>query len=64
LSVGGGAVVAPKIAGGDTPVLTTIQASSNMVDWTNVYSGYPPFTYIETNSPDCPVRFYRAVVGQ
>jgi hypothetical protein len=64
LSVGGGAVVAPKIAGGDAPVLTTVQASSNMVDWTNVYSGYPPFTYTETNSPDCPVRFYRAVVGQ
>jgi hypothetical protein len=43
-------------------VLTTVQASTNMVDWVNVYSGYPPFTFNDVNAVNFEKRYYRVVI--
>jgi len=43
--------------------LTTIQSSTNLVNWINLYSGYPPFTFTDTSASNYPSQFYRAVVG-
>lgn len=42
-------------------LLTIIQASTNLVDWVNIYTNTPPFTFTESNTTDYPNRFFRAV---
>jgi hypothetical protein len=47
-----------------SPALSTIiQASTNLAsaNWVNVFTGTPPFTYIDTQATNYPDRFYRAV---
>jgi uncharacterized repeat protein (TIGR01451 family) len=40
---------------------TVIQASTNLVNWVNVYTNTPPFTFTDTVA-SLPYRFYRAEV--
>lgn len=40
---------------------TVIQASTNLINWVNVYTNTPPFTFTDTVS-SLPYRFYRAEV--
>jgi hypothetical protein len=42
---------------------TVIQLSTNLLNWVNVFTGTPPFTYTDPNATNSS-RFYRAVVGQ
>ena len=44
--------------------LTTIQASTNLVNWVTVYStnSAAPFTFTDPNKTNYPYRFYRASV--
>lgn len=42
-------------------LLTIIQASTNLVDWTSIYTNTPPFTFTDSNAASYPYRFYRAV---
>jgi hypothetical protein len=47
-----------------SPALSTIiQASTNLAspNWVNVFTGTPPFTYIDTQATNYSDRFYRAV---
>jgi uncharacterized repeat protein (TIGR01451 family) len=39
-----------------------IQSSTNLVNWVNVDTNSPPFTYTDTITPGFPTRFYRALV--
>jgi uncharacterized repeat protein (TIGR01451 family) len=48
--------------GGDSSYLATVQASTNLVSWVNLYSGYPPFVFTDTNTAYAS-RFYRVLVG-
>jgi uncharacterized repeat protein (TIGR01451 family) len=41
---------------------TIIQASTNLVNWLNVYTNISPFTYTNLNSAGYPALFYRALV--
>jgi subtilase family serine protease len=42
-------------------LFTTLQSSTNLVNWVTIASGIPPFTITDTNNyPSC---FYRAIVG-
>jgi len=44
------------------PSLTTrIQASTNLVDWITIFTGNPPFQFLDTNSSEFSQRFYRSV---
>lgn len=45
-------------------LLTTIQSSTNLVNWVDLYSGLPPFTFTDTATTNYPSKFYRAIVGQ
>jgi hypothetical protein len=49
---------------GNGNYLNTIQASTNMVDWVDVYSGFPPFEFTDTNAANYPCIYYRVKVGQ
>lgn len=50
-----------SIGGGSSfPVI--IQASTNLVNWVNISTNTPPFTFTDTVSAGFPDRFYRAVV--
>jgi uncharacterized repeat protein (TIGR01451 family) len=40
---------------------TIIQASTNLINWVNIYTNTPPFTFTDTVT-SLPDRFYRAVV--
>ncbi len=40
---------------------TVIQASTNLVNWVNIYTNTPPFTFTDTVT-SLPYRFYRAEV--
>ena len=40
---------------------TIIQASTNLVNWVNIYTNTPPFTFTDTVT-SLPYRFYRAEV--
>ena len=46
-----------------TAVQTVVQASTNLVNWANVFTGTPPFIYTNFGTTNYPKRFYRAVVG-
>ncbi|MGH7951353.1 MAG: protease pro-enzyme activation domain-containing protein [Limisphaerales bacterium] len=37
-----------------------IEASTNLVNWTPVYTNVSPFTFTDSYAPNYPVRFYRA----
>lgn len=39
---------------------TIVQASTNLVQWTNVYTNMPPYNYIDPASSQYRYRFYRA----
>ena len=42
---------------------TIIQASINSVDWINIYTNIPPFTFTDPMATNFPHRFYRAMLG-
>jgi uncharacterized repeat protein (TIGR01451 family) len=42
-------------------VSTIIQASTNLINWVNIYTNTPPFTFTDPNASNYPYRFYRAV---
>jgi uncharacterized repeat protein (TIGR01451 family) len=42
-------------------VLTTIQGSTNLVNWVDLFSGIPPFDFTDSQATNYPSRFYRAV---
>ena len=42
---------------------TVVQASTNLLNWANVFTGTPPFIYTNFGTTNYRVRFYRAVVG-
>jgi len=44
----------------DFPVI--IQSSTNLVNWVNISTNTPPFTFTDTVSSSFPDRFYRALV--
>ena len=42
---------------------TTVQASTNLVNWVNLFTGVSPFVFTDTSASNYPSRFYRAIVG-
>jgi sugar lactone lactonase YvrE len=42
---------------------TIIQASTNLVNWYNIYTNTPPFAFIDSNAVEFSCRFYRALLG-
>jgi uncharacterized repeat protein (TIGR01451 family) len=47
-----------------TPGLNyTVQASTNLVNWTSIYTTNSPFTFTDPNASNYPTRFYRTVSG-
>jgi hypothetical protein len=42
---------------------TIVQVSTDMVNWTGVYTNTPPFTYTDSMGTTLPCRFYRALLG-
>jgi hypothetical protein len=42
---------------------TIIQASTNLVNWVNIYTNTPPFTFTNSMTETLPQCFYRAVLG-
>jgi hypothetical protein len=42
---------------------TIIQASTNLANWTNIYTNTPPFTFTDSMTTIFPSRYYRAQVG-
>ena len=46
---------------GSPDATTVIQASTNLVDWVQVYSGTGSFSFTDMNTTNIPFRFYRAV---
>jgi uncharacterized repeat protein (TIGR01451 family) len=47
----------------DSNVPTIIQASTNLVNWANVFTNTGVFTFTNFDSTNYPMRFYRAVTG-
>jgi uncharacterized repeat protein (TIGR01451 family) len=48
---------------GPTSSSVIIQASTNLVNWVNVYTSTPPFTFTDSTSTNYSDRFYRALLG-
>jgi hypothetical protein len=42
---------------------TIVQVSTDMVNWTDVYTNTPPFTFTDLMGTTLPCRFYRALLG-
>jgi sugar lactone lactonase YvrE len=42
---------------------TIIQASTNLVNWINIYTNTPPFTFTDSMATNFPCRYYRALLG-
>ena len=42
---------------------TIIQASTDLVNWVNIYTNTPPFTFTNSMATTLPYCFYRAVLG-
>jgi hypothetical protein len=64
LSLAGGQVTLQ--AGGDTGPDYTIQASTNLAVWTNLFTTnfpVPPFNWTDTNAGRFAKRFYRLSLG-
>jgi uncharacterized repeat protein (TIGR01451 family) len=53
----GGGKFKLSIGGASSP--TVIQASTNLINWVNIYTNTPPFTFTDTVT-SLPYRFYRA----
>lgn len=45
-----------------SPCSTIVQASTNLIDWSNIYTNTPPFTFTDSLNA-APYRFYRALLG-
>ncbi len=47
------------------PLSTIIQTTTNLIstNWVNVFTGTPPFIYIDPQASNYPIRFYRAIFG-
>ena len=58
--LGAGGTFHLTIGGNGLPVV--IQASTNLVNWVDVYTNSAPYTYTDTIVPGIPARFYRALV--
>lgn len=43
---------------------TIVQASTDLVNWTNICTNTPPFTFADPMATNFPCRYYRAVLGQ
>ena len=48
---------------GDSSFPTIVQASTNLVNWVNLFTSTPPFIYTNFGTTNYPMRFYRAVIG-
>ena len=48
---------------GNPGASTLIQASTNLINWVNLYTNVSPFTYTSLDATNFPQRFYRAVVA-
>ena len=48
---------------GNDGLNTTVQASTNLVNWVNLFTGVSPFVFTDTSASNYPSRFYRAIVG-
>jgi len=44
-------------------VLTTIQGSTNLVNWADLFTGTPPFDYTDPAATSLSQRFYRAITA-
>jgi hypothetical protein len=42
---------------------TIIQASTDLVNWANLYTNTPPFTFTDSMATNFPCRYYRALLG-
>ena len=42
---------------------TIIQASTDLVNWVNIYTNTPPFTFTDTMASNFACRYYRALLG-
>jgi hypothetical protein len=49
---------------GVTGLNYSIQASTNLIDWVPLGTNVSPFTFLDTNAPLFPQRFYRSVFMQ
>ena len=59
----GGAFALTVSAPVNPPLSTIIQASTNLVNWVNVYTNMPPFVFTDPHASNYRTRFYRAVLG-
>ncbi len=48
---------------GNDGLNTTVQASTNLINWVNLFTGVSPFVFPDTSASNYPSRFYRAIVG-
>ena len=48
---------------GDPSYATVVQASTNLLNWVNLFTSTPPFIFTNFGTSNYPVRFYRAVIG-
>ena len=51
------------VTGTGANVMTTVQASTNLVNWLSLTSAIPPFVFTDPAATNYPHRFYRAVLG-
>ena len=42
---------------------TIIQASTDLVNWVNIYTNTPPFAFTDSMATNFPCRYYRALLG-
>jgi hypothetical protein len=53
-----------SISGAGIPGLNfVLEDSTNLVNWQPVQTNLSPFTFVDTNAPGIPVRFYRAILA-
>lgn len=50
----------PALTGPSASVI--VQASTNLLNWANVYTSTPPFTFTDPNKTNYPTRFYRVML--
>ena len=62
ISVGAGGAFHLTISS-PTSSSVIVQASTNLVNWVNVYTSTPPFTFTDSSSTNYHDRFYRALIG-
>jgi hypothetical protein len=61
-----------KVTGGVSTVTVTgaqgenhiLQASSDLVHWTNLHTNALPIVYVDSAASQFPMRFYRAMLAQ